>query len=176
MPSQKVLEQKKVVVSELSDKIKEAKAFVIADYRGLTVEQDNQLRAAFRKAGVEYRVVKNTLTNFACKQNGYDGLEKFLNGPTSIAISDSDPVSPAKVMSEFAKKFDKLEIKAGMVEGKVIDVNGVNQLADLPSREVLLSQVLYALNGPITGFATALNATIQGLAVALNAVAEKKGQ
>ncbi len=165
MPSQKVLEQKKVVVSELSSNFKDAMTMVFADYRGLTVEQDTELRSALRKAGVEYKVVKNTLTKLAAKENGMDALEPTLNGPTAMAFSTTDVIAPAKVMAEFAKKYEKLELKAGIFEGKVVDVSVIQSLADLPSREVLLTQL-----------ACGLNATIAGLAIALNAVREQKEQ
>lgn len=165
MPSGKILEQKKVVVNELSSNFKSAMTMVFADYRGLTVEQDTELRSALRKAGVEYKVVKNTLTNFAAKENGLDALEPMLNGPTSMAFSTTDVIAPAKVMAEYAKKFEKLELKAGVFEGKVVDVSVINSLASLPSREVLLAQL-----------ATGLNSVIAGLAITLNAVKEQKEQ
>lgn len=174
MPSEKTLQEKKQVVQGLSDKVKAAKSIVLTDYRGLTVEQDTELRSALRKAGVDYKVVKNTLTRFAMKENGLEEIDPFLNGPTAMAVSDTDPVAPAKVLSEFAKKFDKLELKVGVVEGKVIDVNGIKALADLPSREVLIAKVLGGFNAPISGFVNVLNGNIRGLVVALNAIAEQK--
>jgi large subunit ribosomal protein L10 len=174
VPSEKTLQLKKEAVKELSEKIKAAKSFILADYRGLTVEQDTELRNALRKAGVEYRVVKNTLTSFAMKENDISGIDSFLNGPTSIAMSDSDMVAPAKVMSEFAKKFEKLELKVGVVEGNVIDVEGIKKLAELPPREVLIAKVLGGFNAPISGLVNVLNGNIRGLAIALNAIAEKK--
>ncbi|MCX8129111.1 MAG: 50S ribosomal protein L10 [Clostridia bacterium] len=174
MPSEKVLQYKKEVVSELSSKLKSAKAMVFADYRGLTVEQDTELRNALRKAGVEYKVVKNTLTRFAAKENGLEGLDSFLNGPTSMAISDTDPVAPAKVLSEYAKKYEKLELKVGVVEGKIIDLKGIEALAELPPREVLIAKVLGGFNAPISGLVNVLNGNIRGLVVALNAIAEKQ--
>lgn len=174
MPSQKILKEKQTVVQEISEKIKNAKAIVLADYRGLTVEQDTELRNALRKAEVEYKVVKNTLTNFAAKENGLDDLSPFLNGPTAMAVSDKDPVAPAKVLAEFAKKFDKLELKVGVVEGKIIDLDGIKALAELPPREVLIAKVLGGFNAPISGFVNVLNGNIRGLVVALNAIAEQK--
>lgn len=173
MPSEKILEQKKEVVNSLSQIIKDANGIVLADYRGLTVEQDTQLRNALRKAGIEYRVVKNTMTRFAMKENGLEDISPYLNGPTAMALS-SDPTAPAKLLSEYAKKFDKLQIKAGVVEGKVIDLDGVKALADLPSREVLIARVLGGFNAPITGLVNVLSANIRGLAVALNAILEQK--
>lgn len=174
MPKENTINQKRVVVDEISAKMKDAKAIVFADHRGLTVEQDTELRSALRKAGVDYKVVKNTLTRFAAKENGLDGLDSYLNGPTAMASSSTDAVAPAKVLSEYVKKYDKLELKVGVVEGKIIDVAGVKALADLPSREVLVSMVLGSLNAPITGFVNVLNGNIRGLVVALNAIAEQK--
>ena len=174
MPSEKILQQKKEEVNLLSMKIKSAKSIVFADYRGLTVEQDTALRSALRAAGVDYKVVKNTLTRFAAKENGLDGLDPILAGPTAMAISTEDLIAPAKVLAEFAKKYEKLEIKAGVIEGKVIDVNGVKALAELPPREVLIARVLGGLNAPISGFVNVLNGNIRGLVVALNAIAEQK--
>ncbi|EGD47399.1 ribosomal protein L10 [Ruminiclostridium papyrosolvens DSM 2782] len=173
MPSNKILEQKKQVVTDLTEKIKSAQSIVLADYRGLTVEQDTELRNALRKAGVEYKVVKNTLTSLAMKESGIE-VDDFLTGPTAMAISSSDAVAPAKVLSEFAKKFEKLELKVGVVEGKVIDLEGVKALAELPSREVLIAKVLGGFNAPISGFVNVLNGNMRGLVVALNAIAEQK--
>jgi large subunit ribosomal protein L10 len=174
MPSEAILQQKKVVVREITEKLKAAKALVLADYRGLTVEQDTEMRSALRNAGVEYKVVKNTLTRFAANEIGLEGLDSFLNGPTAMAISDTDPVAPAKILSEYAKKYDKLELKVGVVEGRVIDVNGIKALAELPPREVLIARVLGGFNAPISGFVNVLNGNLRGLVVALNAIAEKK--
>lgn len=174
LPKEKILNQKREVVEGISDKMKAAKAMVFADYRGLTVDQDTQLRNALRKAGVDYKVVKNTLTRFAANENGLGGLDTYLNGPTAMASSDSDPVAPAKILSEFAKKYDKLEIKVGVVEGKIIDSNGVKALAELPPREVLIARVLGGFNAPISGLVNVLNGNMRGLVVALNAIAEQK--
>lgn len=174
MPSNRILEQKKQVVAGLTEKVKAAQAIVLADYRGLTVEQDTEMRNALRAAGVEYRVVKNTLTSFAMKENGLEGLDPYLNGPTAMALSSTDAVAPAKVLSEFAKKFEKLELKVGVVEGKVIDIDGIKALAELPSREVLIAKVLGGFNAPISGFVNVLNGNMRGLVVALNAIAEQK--
>ena len=176
MPSEKILQQKQEVVNDIYEKLSTAKGVIFADYRGLTVEQDTALRSALRKSGVNYQVVKNTLTKLAVDKLGLEGLDEVLKGPTSIAYSPEDPVAPAKVMNEYAGKFDKLELKAGVVEGKIIDEKGIKSLADLPSREVLIAQVLGGLNAPITGFVNVLNANIRGLVIALNAIAEKKEQ
>ncbi|MGI6668663.1 MAG: 50S ribosomal protein L10 [Acetivibrionales bacterium] len=174
MPKESTLNQKRKIVEDISNKIKASKAIVFADYRGLTVEQDTELRSALRKAGVDYKVVKNTLTRFAVKENGLDEITPYLVGPTSMASSEDDPVAPAKVLSEYAKKFDKLEIKVGVVEGKVIDLEGIKELADLPSREVLVAKALGGLKAPISGLVNVLNGNIRGLVIALNAIAEQK--
>lgn len=174
MPSQSILEQKKQIVQELTEKIKEAKALVFADYRGLTVEEDTELRNALRKAGIEYKVVKNSMTRFAAKQNGLDELEAHLVGPTAMALSNEDPVAPAKVLSEYAKKFKSLELKIGVIEGKITDTEGLKAIAELPSKEELVAKVIGSLNSPIYGLVNVLNANMRGLVVALNAIAEQK--
>jgi len=174
LPKEHTLNRKRQIINELSDKMKSAKAMIFADFRGLTVEQDTELRAALRKAGVEYRVIKNTLARFAAKENNLDELDSYFNGPTAMASSDTDPVAPAKVLSEFVKKFENLELKVGVVEGKVIDTKGIKELADLPSREVLIARVLGGFNAPISGLVNVLNANIRGLVVALNQIAEQK--
>src|SRR5690606_26103747 len=115
------LKQKREVIDGISSRMKSAKAMIFADYRGLTVEQDTELRRALRKAGVEYKVVKNTLTRFAAKENGLEELFPYLEGPTSMASSDTDPVAPAKVLCEYAKKFENFQLKVGVVEGRVMD-------------------------------------------------------
>jgi len=174
MPSEAILEQKKQIVQELAEKIKNAKALVLADYRGLTVEEDTELRNALRKAGIEYRVVKNSMTRFAARQNGMEELEAYLVGPTAMAISTEDPVAPAKVLSEFVKKYKNFELKAGIIEGRLTDVDGLKAIAELPSREELVAKTVGMLNAPIYGFVNVLNANLRGLVVALNAIAEQK--
>lgn len=174
MPKENTLNKKRAVVDEISLKMKAAKAMVFADYRGLTVEQDTEMRSALRKAGVDYKVVKNTLSRFAANQNNLSGLDTFFNGPTAMASSETDPVAPAKILSEYAKKYDKLELKVGVVEGKIIDVEGIKSLANLPPREVLIAQVLGGLNAPISGLVNVLNGNLRGLVVALQAIADQK--
>ncbi len=174
MPSEKVLEKKKQQVEELAERLKSSKSVVLADYRGLTVEQDTQLRRALREEGVTYSVVKNSLTKFALQKCGFNELEKFIEGPISIATHQEDPVVPARLLAEYAKKFEHLELKAGIVEGEVMGFNAINSIASLPSKEVLISKVLAGLNSPIAGFVNVLNGNIRGLVVALNAIAEKK--
>ncbi|MBQ3078064.1 MAG: 50S ribosomal protein L10 [Clostridia bacterium] len=175
MPSAKILEQKKLVVAALADKLSKATAGVFVDYCGITVEEDTKLRAEMRKAGVEYTVVKNTLTRLAAKEAGLEGLDEILNGTTALAVSYDDAVAPAKILDAYASKHDNFKIKMGFVEGKVISAAEVKNLAMLPSREVLIAQVLGTMNAPITGLVTVLNGNIRGLAVALKAIAEQKG-
>ena len=174
MPSEAKLNSNKEVVQGIVEDFKAAKSVVLVDYRGITVEQDTELRTALRKAGVKYRIVKNTMTTFAVKEVGLDGLVESLKGPTAMASSDTDLVAPAKVMAEYVKKIDKLEIKAGVVEGKIIDLAGVKSLAELPPKEVLISSVLGSLKAPINGLVNVLNGNIRGLVCALNAIAEQK--
>ncbi|MEN8906089.1 MAG: 50S ribosomal protein L10 [Clostridiales bacterium] len=174
MPSAKVLEKKKQEVLELSKEFKEAKSLILADYRGLTVEEDTEMRKALRKEGIKYKVIKNRLTIFAVKECGLDGLEEHLKGPTAVAISITDLVAPAKVLSEYAKKYDNLELKVGVVEGEVIDKNKIKSLAELPSKEELITRVVRGFNAPITGLVTVLNGNLKNLAVVLSAIAEKK--
>jgi large subunit ribosomal protein L10 len=174
MPNAKVLGEKQAIVLELTDKLKGA-AGVLVDYSGITVAEDTEMRKAMRKAGVDYAVVKNTLTRFAAKNVGFDALDPHLNGTTALAVSATDPVAAAKIINEYASKKDaKIKIKAGFVSGKVITDTDVKALAALPSKEVLLAQVLGTMIAPITGLATVLNANIRGLAVALQAIADKK--
>lgn len=174
MPKESTLNQKRKVVDGISEKMKASMAMVFTDYRGLTVEQDTELRSALRKAGIEYSVVKNTLTRFAAKENGLDELESFLKGPTAMATSDTDPVAPAKILNEFAKKFKALEIKVGVVEGKIVDKSGISAIAALPSKDELIAKAVGGLNAPIYGLVNVLNGNIRGLVVALNAIAEQK--
>lgn len=151
------IELKKPVVEEISANIKDAQSVVLVDYRGLTVEQDTQLRKNLREAGVSYKVYKNTMMNFAFKGTDFEGLAPYLNGPSAMAYSNTDATAPARVLAEFAKKADKLEIKAGVVEGTVYDAAGMAKIADIPSREVLLSRLLGSMQSPITNLARVLN-------------------
>lgn len=172
---EQTLQAKSQNVEEIKEKISKAQSVVVVDYRGLNVEQLTELRSRYRKAGVEYKVYKNTMMRFAFKDSGLEEFNEFLKGPNAVAFGYDDPVQVAKITSDFAKENDKLEIKAGIVDGKIIDVNGVKDLANLPPREVLVAQALGGLNAPIQGFANVLQGTIRGLAVVLNAIAEKQG-
>lgn len=174
MPSQKVLEQKKQIVAELVESLKNAQAGVLFDYQGITVEQDTKLRRDLRAAGVDYHVVKNTLLRFAAKEAGLEDLDPILHGPTSLAVSATDAVAPAKILSKFVKGNDSVSIKAGFVEGKVIGTDEIKALAELPSREELIAKLMGGLKAPIYGVVNILHGNIRAMAIALNAYAEKK--
>jgi large subunit ribosomal protein L10 len=165
---------KEQVVNEIKEKFQRAEAVVLVDYRGLNVAEVTELRKRFREAGADYKVYKNTLMTRALTELGIEGLNPYLTGPNAIALGYDDPVVPAKIISEFAKDHDKLEIKAGMISGKVIGAEGIKSLASLPSKEVLVAQVLGGLNAPITGLVNVLQGNIRNLVYALNAIAEKK--
>ena len=160
MPSNKILEQKKQVVETLAQKLQSAQAGVLVKYEGITVAQDTELRAALRKAGVEYTVMKNTLTGRACEIAGLGEMKEHLNGMTAIAISQDDPLAPAKIIKTFADKIQTFEIKAGFVDGGVIDASGVEALAATPSKEVLIAKMLGSLMSPLYGLAYVLQGKI----------------
>lgn len=164
MPSIKILEEKKDIVKQLADKMQNSVAGVFVDYSGITVEDDTKLRRELRDAGVEYSVVKNTLTRFAANTIGFEALDEHLHGTTALAVSTNDDViSAAKILYDYSKGNENFKIKIGFLEGKIIDASEVKSLASLPSKEQLIGQVLYGFNFPITG-----------LAIALNAIKEKK--
>lgn len=171
-----VTSDKQAVVTELKEKLSNTKGAVLTNYRGLTVAQDTKLRRAFREAGVEYRVVKNTMTRIAASEVGIQGLDTYLEGPTAIALSFTDPVAPAKVLADFVKenKLQALEVKAGLVEGKVIDAKGVKALASLPPKEVLVAKLLGSMQSPIVGLVNVLQGSIRNLVYALEAVRKQK--
>ncbi|WP_124726387.1 50S ribosomal protein L10 [Staphylospora marina] len=154
----KALEAKKAVVAEIAEKLQKSKSTIVADYRGLTVKEMNELRKQLREVGVEFHVLKNTLTKRAAEQVGQDDLSQFLTGPSALAFSYEDVVAPAKVLHKFAKDSKKMEIKGGMVEGRMVTQDEIKALADLPSREGLLSMLLSVLQAPIRNFALAVKA------------------
>jgi len=174
LPSEKILQQKQEYVEQLAEKLRNAVTGVVVSYKGINVADDTKLRRELREAGVDYFVVKNTMLHLAAEKVGLSDLDPVLNGTTAIALG-SDHVSAAKILSKFAETNKNLQIKAGFVEGKVIDEKAVDQLAKMPSKEVLVAQALGGLNAPITSFIYVLNANLRGLVVALNAIAEKKG-
>ncbi len=168
------IEDKRQLVEEIKNKFQEAQSAVLVDYRGLNVEEVTELRSKFRTEGVDYKVYKNTMMRFAVREAGLEGLLEHLVGPTAVAFGLEEPVGAAKIINEFSKKHKNLEIKAGMVDGKVINIEEVRDLANLPSREELIAKVLGGFNSPITGFVNVLQGNIRGLALALNAIKEQK--
>lgn len=164
MANAKILAEKEQLVSELATKLKDSTTTVVADYRGLTVAQVTELRKTLREAGVEFHVLKNTMTRRAANQADLSELEQYLVGPTAVAFSE-DVVAPAKILSDFAKKNDSLKVKAGVVEGQVVGFEQIKALADLPSREGLLSMLLSVLQAPM-----------RNIALAVKAVAEKQDE
>ena len=151
------IELKQPVVQEISDHIKDAQSVVLVDYRGLTVDEDTQLRKQLREAGVVYKVYKNTLMNFAFKGTDCESMCEMLEGPSAIAISKDDATAPARILSKFSKTAPALELKAGVVEGTFYDSDGIKVIASIPSREELLSKFLGSIQSPITNFARVLN-------------------
>lgn len=174
LPSEKTLQKKQEYVGQLTEKMKSSVAGVVVSYKGVNVADDTKLRRELRAAGVDYAVVKNTMLHRAAETIGLSELDTVLNGTTALALSAEDHVVAAKILSKFAETNKNLVIKAGFVEGKVIGVDGVKELATMPPKEVLVAKVLGGLNAPISGFANVLNANLRGLVVALNAIAEKQ--
>lgn len=160
MPSAKVLEQKQQIVAQLVERLNASCAGVIVDYKGINVADDTALRKELREAGVEYTVVKNTLLRLAIASTELAGLESVLEGTTAIATSADDYVAAARILCKFADKHNGFEIKNGFLDKDVIDVAKINGLAKLPSRDILLGQVLGAFQAPISAFARAIQAIV----------------
>ena len=160
MPSEKVLEQKKQIVAELADRIQGSVAGIIVDYKGISVEDDTKLRKELREADVKYTVVKNTLIKRAAEQAGLEGIDDVLNGTSAIATSENDYVAAARILQKFADSHKSFTVKTGYLDNKVISLEMVQNLAKLPSREVLLANVLGAFNAPIASFARAVQAIV----------------
>ncbi len=175
MASKAIMTMKQEVVEEIKQLIQNSSSVVIVGYQGITAEQDTELRAELRKGEVTYKVLKNRLVRIALNELGYTEFDALLEGPNAVAFSPAkDPVIAAKVLCDTAAKNKNLVIKAGIVDGTAIDVNGVKELASLPSKEILVAKVLGTLQAPITGFVRVLNGTIGGLAIALKAIADNK--
>ncbi len=158
MPSNKILDGKKEVVQSLVEEFKSAQSLLVTDYRGLTVQQDTEMRNALRKENVTYKVVKNTLASIAAKEAGLTGMETLFVGPTAIAYSKTDVVAPAKVLQFYADKIDAFSIRGGSMDSKLLSVADVKALATIPSKEVLYAQIVCAIASPISGLAMILNA------------------
>ena len=160
MPSNSILAQKQQIVADLAEQLKASTAGVLVNYQGITVEDDTKMRKALREAGVKYKVVKNSLTGRACDEVGLGEMKQYLTGMTAIAISESDPIAPAKIIKEYAEKVESFEILAGYLDGAVVSKETVTALADIPSKEVLIAKFLGSIKSPLYGFAYALQAVI----------------
>jgi len=169
-------EKKMRSVEEIRERLKTSASTVIADYRGLTVAEMNDLRRKLREVGVDFKVYKNTLARRAAQEEGAEDLTTYLVGPTALAFSKTDAVAASKVLRQFAEAHPNLEIKAGWLDGKLIDAEGVKKLADMPSREVLLAMLLGVMQAPLRNMVTALSEVggARRLATVLQAVAEQK--
>ncbi|MFS0840770.1 50S ribosomal protein L10 [Paenibacillus sp. 1P03SA] len=161
MANAKILAEKEQIVSDLSDKLRASSCTIVTDYRGLNVAQVTELRKQLREAGVEFQVLKNSMVRRATANAELTELDAHLTGPTAIAFSKDDVVAAAKILNNFSKKNESLSIKAGVVEGKVVDVTQIKALADLPSREGLLSMLLSVLQAPVRNFALAVKAVAE---------------
>jgi len=160
MPSEKILEQKKAVVDGLADKLGRCASSVLVKYEGITVDQDTQMRKALREAGVEYSVIKNTLIGKACDKVGFEALKPNLEGMNAIAISYDDPIAPAKILKEYAEKIETFDIRGGILEGAVVDAATVNELAEIPPKDVLIAKLLGSMQSPLYKFAYVLQAIV----------------
>lgn len=168
--------RKEETVARVAERLRSAAATVVVDYRGLTVAQDAELRRRLRAAGVEYTVVKNTLTARATAEVGLAALDDVLRGPTAIAFSKGDPVAPARELTAFAKEFQKVQVKGGVLEGRVIGADEVQALAALPSRQELLSQVARALASPMVATATVLGAPLRAFATVAERLSQSRAE
>jgi large subunit ribosomal protein L10 len=166
--------EKEAVVKELTDKFSSAKSLVITDYLGLNVAEMTELRSKLREAGVEFKVVKNTLATIAANDVEMEEMTEYFSGPTAIAFGEDDAVSPAKVLVEFAKDHEVLEIKAGLLNGEIISKEKVESLAEIPSREELLAKAFASMKAPLSGLVNVLQGNIRGLVQVLNQIKEEK--
>ena len=166
MPNAKVLSEKQAIVAALTEQLQNAASGVLVDYKGITVAEDTALRAELRQNDVQYSVVKNTLVRFALDDTGLGELDEHLHGTTALAVCADDPIAPMRVINKYSKKFngEKFIIKAGFMDGKVLELNEIKKLAELPSKEVLQAQVMGTMLAPITS-----------LAIVIKAIAEKGG-
>ncbi|MEY8281194.1 50S ribosomal protein L10 [Oscillospiraceae bacterium 52-8] len=164
LPSELTLNKKKEYVSQLREKVENSVAGVVVSYQGISVADDTSLRKELREAGIDYKVVKNTMLRFAVEGTAFADLSNVLEGSTALAVSNEDPIAAAKILAKYADKIESFELKAGYLDGKVLDAAGISEIAKLPGKQELLSMLCSALSG-----------NIRGLAVAINAIAEKQG-
>ena len=176
MANKNIIQAKQDQVDALKARIEKSVAGVLVDYRGITVADDTKLRKELREAGCEYKVVKNTLLSRAFEEAGISGLEEHLKGSTALAYSDKGYTDAPKILSDYVKANPNtaFKVKAGFIDGGAVDAAGIDALAKLPPKEVLVAQVLGGLNGPIQGFANVCSGVMRGLVIALNAIAEKQ--
>lgn len=168
--------EKEQLVKELSEKMRNNTGVIVTQYQGMTVAELSELRAKLRTHKCEYTVVKNTLGSLALKNAGLESFSQYFEGPTAVAIENGDPVSSAKVILDFAKEHTKLQVKAGLLGGKVLSAGDIKALAALPSREVLLAKMLGAMQSPIAGFASVLQGTIRKFVYVLDAIEKQQAQ
>lgn len=166
--------EKAATIDEIKNHLTDSSGVILADYRGLTVKEMQELRSKLRESGAELKVYKNTLTELALRELSLPEMDELLVGPTAFAFSSGDPVAPAKALMDFAKDHKTLEVKGGFIEHHVVDAKSIIALAALPAREVLIGQLLSAMQAPIAGFARTLNGPMSAFARALNAVAQQK--
>ncbi|KNZ69490.1 50S ribosomal protein L10 [Thermincola ferriacetica] len=166
--------EKEAIVSMVKEKLQNSQGAVLTDYRGLNVAEITELRNKLREAKVEFKVIKNTLTKRAADELGIEGLDPYLEGPTAIAFGMEDPVAPAKILADFAKTHNQLELKVGILDGKVIDKAKIKELAELPSKAELIAKVLGGMSSPLYGFAGSLQGILRNFVYVLNAVKDKK--
>ena len=170
-------EQKVELLKEISEKMKDAKSVVFADYQGLTVEELKELRSKLREEGVSFKVAKKTLIRIAAEENGFDELpNEALEGPVGAAFSMEDEVVAAKILHNFSKDHDNLKLRGALFEGRVLSLSETKELSLIPGKEELYAKLVYLLNSPISGFHGALNNTISGFVRVLNAIKEKQEQ
>ena len=160
MPSAKVLEEKMAIVAELSERLKNSVTGVLVNYKGINVADDTAMRKELRESGVKYTVVKNTLLSRAAEEADLTGLQSTLEGTTALATSDEDYAAAARILANYAKKIKGFEIKAGYLDGEIVDLTTIDKLAKLPTREILLANVLGAFQAPIASFARAIQAIV----------------
>lgn len=168
------LKAKEAEVSEIQEKLQKSQSVMFLDYRGLTVSEVTELRNKMRAAGVEYKVIKNTMMRRAAQEAGVEGLDEILEGPTAVAFGYEDPVAPAKILVDFIENAKKTQLKGGVLAGRAMSQAEIKDLASLPSKEQLLAKLMGSLNAPVTGLVMALSGIPRKLVYALNAIKEKK--
>ncbi len=167
-------EEKEKMKDAIAEALKQAELVVVTDYRGLNVEAINNLRGRLRKEQCQFRVTKNTMNKWACREAGFEQLEEFFEGPTALAYADEDPVAAAKVFNEFTKENEALVIKGGVLSGQLVSSERIKELGEIPSREILLAKVVGGFQAPIQGLAGVLQGTLGQLVYAVDAVRKQK--